>query len=355
MNDYRIDTHKLHLHPVRVGDWLKGDLVAPIYAEISLTGRCNHRCTFCAMDFMGYQPRSLKPSTVITILSDAGSMGLKSVMFGGEGEPLLHKGFVDFTDHAASIGIDTALVTNGVLLRPEISERILATMKWIKVSCNAGTAETYASIHNTASSDFTTVLNNLECAANYRSRTGDDCTLGMQILLLPENAGEIETLAGLARDAGLDYLVVKPYSQHLFSKTHRYEDIHYDAFEGLSERLEAYQSHSFSIIYRNETMKSWDHGKRGYERCYALNFWTYVDAGANLWACSSYLGDERFNYGNLEKFGFRDIWLGEKRRTLLKWVEEDMDAGTCRINCRMDKINQYLWELKHPKNHVNFI
>ncbi len=59
----------------------------------------------------------------------------------------------------------------------------------------------------------------------------------MQLVLLPENAGEVETLAGRAKAAGMDYLIVKPYSQHPLSKTNKYKDIRYAEYEALNKRL----------------------------------------------------------------------------------------------------------------------
>ncbi|MFH1305232.1 MAG: SPASM domain-containing protein, partial [Candidatus Omnitrophota bacterium] len=68
-----------------------------------------------------------------------------------------------------------------------------------------------------------------------------------------------------------------------------------------------------------------------------------------------YLGDERFLYGNIYENTFREIWEGEKRRRSLRWVENELDTAKCRINCRMDEVNRYLWELRNPSKHVNFI
>jgi len=52
---------------------------------------------------------------------------------------------------------------------------------------------------------------------------------------------------------------------------------------------------------------------------------------------------------------FKEIWEGEKRIPSTKWVEKELDINQCRVNCRMDEINRYLWDLKHPPEHVNFI
>ena len=102
-------------------------------------------------------------------------------------------------------------------------------------------------------------------------------------------------------------------------------------------------------------MKKWDEGTRNYRHCYAFPFWAYIDASGDVWGCSAYLSDKRFLYGNIYKDTFKDIWQGPVRKKSLKWALEKLDIADCRVNCRMDEINRYLWELKHPLEHVNFI
>ena len=60
MDNYRVDSHKLMFHPERVTKWLSGENIYPIEIEISPSGACNHRCIFCAYDYIGYQPDFLK-------------------------------------------------------------------------------------------------------------------------------------------------------------------------------------------------------------------------------------------------------------------------------------------------------
>lgn len=68
---YAIDSHKLAFHPTRVAkwyeaqdDWDKLKKIYPIYVEISPYGGCNHRCTFCALDYMGYENIGLDFTTL---------------------------------------------------------------------------------------------------------------------------------------------------------------------------------------------------------------------------------------------------------------------------------------------------
>lgn len=354
MNDYRIDSHKLLFHPRRVADWQSGADIYPIYAEISPSGACNHRCTFCALDYMEYQPRFLDSGVLRERLTEMGQLGLKSVMYGGEGEPLLHRDFGSIVRHSREAGIDVAITTNGVLLTKSLCAEILDCTAWIKISLNAGTPGTYARIHQTGEADFEKVLANLDQAVRLQRAIGSRCTIGAQMLLLPENAHEAEKLATTLRDIGLDYLVIKPYSQHLHSKTSTYRDLDYTQFFTLRERLETLNTTTYKVIFRDGTMKKLSLEKRCYDHCQALPFWSYIDAGGTVWGCSAYLGDERFAYGNINQQTFARIWQGERRQENLKLVSS-LDPQKCRMNCRMDEVNRYLWELTHPGPHVNFI
>lgn len=354
MDKYRIDNHKLVYHPERVSDWLNKKNIYPLYAEISPSGACNHRCTYCALDFMGYKPRFLDTKILKARLKEMAGLGLKSAMFAGEGEPLLHPDMAGISVYANKCGIDTSFTTNAALLKPALTDRILPTASWIKVSINGATPATYGRIHRCNPSDFQRVFANLGYAAELKKKKGYACALGMQMVLLPENAHEAADLARKARDAGMDYLVIKPYSQHPQSITDKYSKIHYAEYEKLASELEKFNRPGFSVIFRLNTMKKWDEGRRPYDRCLALPFWTYIDAGGNVWGCSMFLGNEKFRYGNINELSFKKIWEGEKRRKSLKYVC-GMDASACRVNCRMDEINRYLWELKNPIEHSNFI
>lgn len=355
MDKYKIDSHKLIYHVPRVNDWLEGKAIYPIYMEVSPAGACNHRCTYCGLDFMNYQPRYYDTTLFKERLSELGKLGLKSIMYAGEGEPFLHKDMAEIINHTKKAGIDVAVTTNGVLFKKEIADKILDGTEWIKVSINGATRETYAKIHQCNPGDFNQVIENMSYAVKIRNDNNYTCALGMQLLLLPENHHEAVALAKLARNIGMDYLVIKPYSQHPQSKTKRYSNIKYSEYEYLRDELLSLNSEDFNAIFRIHTMEKWNEPQRNYRRCLALPFWSYIDAAGNVWGCSVYLSDERFLYGNIYKQSFREIWEGKKRLHSLRWVEKDLDVSQCRINCRMDEINRYLWELKNPPEHVNFI
>ncbi|MFH1309443.1 MAG: radical SAM protein [Candidatus Omnitrophota bacterium] len=357
MDKYKIDDHKLMYHVSRVNDWLNGKIVYPIYMEICPSGACNHRCTYCAYDFAGYKNKFLETEVLKKKLSELGARGLKSVVYAGEGEPFLHPDMADIISHTAKSGIDVGIATNAVFFNEETAEKTLKDITWLKVSISGATEDTYRKIHRSKPGDISRVINNMKTASEIKRIKGYSCTLGMQLLLLPENCNEAVDLVKLARDIGMDYVVIKPYSQHPQSKTTKYNSVKYSEYEHLGDKIAQLNTNKFSAVFRIQTMREWDSGNsvRGYNRCLSTPFWSYIDMEGNVWGCAIYLGDEKFLYGNIYEESFQEIWQGKKRKKSLAWMENELDISKCRVNCRMNKINKYLWDLKNLPEHVNFI
>lgn len=361
---YAIDSHKLIYHPQRVAqwleagrDWAKASVVYPIYVEISPIGACNHRCTFCAVDYIGYNSDKLDVDILKIRLNEMGQLGVKSVMFAGEGEPMLHKRIIEMVQAAHAAGIDVAFTTNATALTEQFVEEALPLISWIKVSINAGSAATYANIHRCHEKDFSRVIKNLQGAVAAKKKRGLSCVLGAQSILLPENAAEMATLAQLCRDEiGLDYLVVKPYSQHSFSETRVYQEMDYTPLLAMEQQLASYDTPSFQVIFRGHAMKKYTEAN-AYETCHATPFvWAYVMASGAVYSCSAYLLDKKFELGNLHIDSFKAIWEGPRRRENFEFVQNGLDIKDCRRNCRMDEINRYLNALhENSIPHVNFI
>ena len=354
MDTYGIDSHKLTYHPRRVADWLEGKDIYPLYIEISPYGGCNHRCIFCALDYLEYEPTRLKTEALKRFLKEISVKGVKSIMFAGEGEPLLHKDISELVIYAKSCGLDAAVTTNGVLLSRKLLEKILPELSWLRISLNAGTKETYSLIHRTNPEDFDGVIGNIEEAVHLKKKKGYLSTIGIQLLLLNENYEEVSTLAEILRSTGADYLTVKPYSQHPSSINRLKTQLDYDKLLSLEEELKNYESENFKIIFRKKTMSKIGEQKP-YKKCMGLPFWSYLTSRGDIYACSAFLGDERFRCGNIYQDSFEKIWKGEGRRKIMRMMESNWDIKKCREVCRLDEINRYLWNLKNPQLHVNFI
>jgi radical SAM protein with 4Fe4S-binding SPASM domain len=338
---FRLDGQKVSFHPHRVAQWLdfkddweKAKNIYPIYIEVSPTGVCQHRCTFCSVDYIGYKSDFIDVERFDDLAKEWASVGVKSNMFAGNGEPLVHPKINDMAASCLNSGIDVSITTNGVLLdRLDPIDRV----SWIKVSINAGTRDTYAKVHRTKPEDFDRVVANMAAAVKRKG----NCAIGAQMVLLPENQHEVDTLKKIGADIGLDYVVIKPFTQSISVKPQ------YDSYIPPPEAAS-------NLIVRQHAFNT-----RGfpYDKCHATPyFWAFLMENGDLYSCSAnHLLDDKFNLGNIYKQSFLDIWHGEKRKANWKYVRNQLDISECRVNCRMHQTNIYLEDLVSGVPHANFI
>lgn len=348
----RMDSHKLIFHPERICAWLNGEKIYPIEVEIAPSGACNHRCVFCALDYIGYKPNYLDKQILLKNMKSMYEHGLKSVICAGEGEPLLNPNMPDIANGMKSYGLDVALSSNGVLLTEEVSKECLKAFTWIRFSIASMEESSYNFIQRGNAGDLEKVCNNLEAAVKVRFDQKLKTTLGAQCLLMKENIEQLPLMAKELRDIGIDYLTVKPYSHHLHSENNILFD--YEEVLNYEEILKEYETSNFKVYFRANAMKKMQQNK-SYEQCYGLPFMTYIDAKGNVWPCIAHIGQYELCYGNIYENTIEEIWASEKREQIKKEIEEKGIDHICRQACRLDEINKYLWELKHPGMHINFI
>lgn len=348
----RMDSHKLIYHPDVVSRWMKGENIYPIELEIGLTNACNHRCIFCAVDYTGYKPDRMDSALLIKNLEELAPKGVKSIIYAGEGEPLLHKDAPDIINRTKSLGIDTAMSTNGVLLTPEVSRECLKALTWIRFSTAGIREETYQKIQRGRPGDLEKVMFHMEEAVKVKREQRLDTTLGVQLLLLPDNKDEIVEMGKELRKIGVDYFTVKPFSQH--PQSQHILQVDYKEMLELEGAVKELQTDEFKVYFRAHSMKKLE-CKRCYKHCWALPFMTYVDAKGNIWPCIAFMGKEELKYGNINENSFVEIWEGERRKEVVDYfMKMDLEKN-CRELCRLDEMNRYLDELKNPGGHVNFI
>ena len=350
----RIDSQKLIYHIPRVYDWYCGKNIYPIYLEIGISGACNQQCIFCAFDYLKNKSDIVSIKSAKKLISDVAACGIKSILYSGEGEPLLNKdagGIIAFTKKK---GIDVALSTNGVLFTQDMAKDILPYLTWLRVSLDSASSKSYKLLHGTEARDFDIVINNLKSAVKIRNRLKNKCTINVQFLLMPKNYNDVLHLAPLLEDIGVDCLIVKPYSLHPLSKNNIPIKFEQYALIRLEEKLVNSSKGNLKIIFRNKAMQNLKQGKP-YKKCLGLSFAAHISSGGDMYPCNAFIGNDKFLFGNVYKNSFKNIWNSAKRRKVINFLSTRSIVKNCRNACRLDEINRYLWELKNPHPHVNFI
>ena len=98
-----------------------------------------------------------------------------------------------------------------------------------------------------------------------------------------------------------------------------------------------------------------DEHKKEYNKCFGLPYIWQVDGDGGVYACGSFLQEDKYCYGNINEQSFRDIVKSQHTCSVMKYAENMPDFKYCDTHCRPHTINKFLWTLKHHSDGENFL
>ena len=349
----QLDGNKLLFHLDRVNAWNQGDDIYPIYIAFSPTSYCNHKCVFCVYHYKEFKPIYFPYERYEKLAYEWKELGVRSLFFAGDGDPLLNKKTPQMVEVSKKAGIDVALNTNGRLLHDESIRIFARDLTFIRISLNAGTRESYGRIHGTQEKDFEIVLGNIEKLVAEKKRTGSKITIGVQCLLLSSNVSEIALLAQKLKKLGVNYLAVKPFLKHPEIAFDDHIENLEEVLTDLSNKSEEISDKDFKLVLRRGLFL--DKFKRSYKQCLSTDFMIEVDAVGDIYSCGPYIGSEEHKLGNIMEMSFKEAWTSEKGRKVREHIRCGVDVSKCMPFCRPHSVNETLWQLKNPPAHINYI
>jgi GTP 3',8-cyclase len=167
--------------------------------RISVTDRCNLRCTYCmpeqGMTFLPH-PALLSFDEIVRVARVARSLGIVSIRLTG-GEPLVRAGLPDLVARLSALGFgDLAMTTNAMLLADRADRLAAAGLRRVNISCDSLRPERFAAIRKRG--DLATVLHAMDVA----EAAGLTSLKVNVVLLAGENDDEVLDFAAFARDTG---------------------------------------------------------------------------------------------------------------------------------------------------------
>jgi MoaA/NifB/PqqE/SkfB family radical SAM enzyme len=353
VDKYFMSGCKLYWHLDRVSDWLKGKRIAPLYIDMGITQTCNIACAYCYYAVPENRTRNIIPTdALIRFLKDAAEIDVKAIGFLGDGEPMIHLGVYDAVIAGAEAGLDMAIATNGLILKTDRLKDFLTALTWLRFTIGAATPEKYGTVMGTSQENYYKVIKNIEKCVKMKRQYDLRVTIGLQMVLISECANQIVPFAKLGRDIGVDYAVIKQCSQSA-GVMHNLVIEDYEKFEPLFQEAESYSNSSYDVIIKRRKMQN---TARRYDRCFGCEFLPQITGGGDVYVCGNFFGKNSFWVGNIMDQSFKEIVFGDRYVEVMKKVRSEVDVHKeCGINCRQNEINEFLWMLKNPPEHVNFI
>jgi MoaA/NifB/PqqE/SkfB family radical SAM enzyme len=188
------------------------DRLAKLYVEP--TNRCNLDCRTCMRhgweEPLGFMEFSLFEKIVTELGAFPGPPG---IFLGGFGEPLSHPRIADMVKAAKSIGSETELISNGILLDDSMADRLVAAgLDCLWVSIDGASPASYADVR--LGDHLPEIIANLE-RLNARDVKPD---LGISFVAMKRNIADLPAVLDLAKRLGASQFSlsnVEPYTEDM--------------------------------------------------------------------------------------------------------------------------------------------
>ena len=317
---------------------LQGEVLPPPEVEIHPVSICNLGCEFCIGKDKTVPVSWLSESQVEELIDsihrynrkkEHEGLKVKRIRFAGiTGEPLFNpdkkkdgvsynKATVNGMRKAIALGYEVGLVTNGTLLTEEVRE-VVVNGKYIHISLDAASGETFSKLKKRNKQLFDDVVNNIRELVKLKKTKGTDIEIGMGFVLTAKSYHEMREFIELAMDLRVDYVRFR-LAEGLDAEKDKEicvtDEIREKILKELNHLIIEFNDNSFKIRFTDET----DRGKvKPYDlTCPAHALLTVVGPQGNLSACCHVAHKQKAILGNVVDEGFGGAWEGDKKKKVI--------------------------------------
>lgn len=356
VQQFNLDGTKIALpaHAERLRAFLAGERIAPITIDMALTQKCQMACVFCYADLQQNPSEPVPWEIYENFLDDCVTIGhkpgegVKAISLVSDGESTLNKDFYRFIQKAKANGIDVASGTNGEALKFEQMPMLVDNLTYLRFNLNAALPKENARIMGTSENAFHRVIRNVKEVVRLKKERGANCTIGLQMVLMPSYGNQIVPLAKFGATLGVDYLVIKHCSDDEAGRL----GVDYSWYVkpetiALLEEAEAHSTDTYSVQVKWSKMRT---GRdRTYSKCYGTALHLQMSGTGLVAPCGSFFHEryKRHHIGDIKETRFRDIWESQAYRDVIDYLKsEHFDPRKeCETLCLQDKTNEALFAL----------
>jgi len=350
--------HRTLYHIDRLYAWKHDLYFPPVTVEVNPTAICNQRCGYCYV--AGRTKGKMDDALLLGVVGQLADAGVNGVVFQGSGEPLTHKALPDAIARASELGLAVSLTTNGVLLTPEIQDKILPHLTYVKISSVDSDPYRYANYHGCNVKQYESLIFNIQNMVRKRDEQGLNFLILVTTYLFPDNFREAYRIVKFLRGLGVDRVSVqepvyseysydgqKPMTSSLFPE---------EEIERVRQEVMSLCTEDFSVVFRfplnslsfinGRCKKTWVN-----QWCQGIKFNALIDTDGEVYLCFRYWGVREFSCGNVSKTSFSQIWKSERRKEMDAYTNITPPQGDeCSI-CNVTKINEILRGIKDSDNY----
>jgi tungsten cofactor oxidoreducase radical SAM maturase len=312
-------------------------------AYVEVTARCNLDCDICVRRVWTDAPGEMSRETFTALVEQLRAFPeLRSIIFGGYGEPLIHPRFLEMLRLAAGLRVEITVTTNGTLLDEAMGRALIeAGVSKIVVSLDSAHAAAVARAGLDTTDDL--ILRNLQTFHELNKRQGvGGPVVWIEAVATRSNREPLPALSQVARSVGAQAVLITNLLPHTPEMN---GEILYDGDEppppflswpvvvpgqviwGMTRapRMKWGAYHKCNFVERNALVIGWD---GGVSPCYPLmHSYPYYIYGRR-----KEVG--RYVLGNVRESTLQDIWMSEEHVRFRAKVR-DFRFPSC-VDCGMN-------------------
>lgn len=196
-----------------------------------ITKECNISCTHCYnKERYNNSIRKSIDSEYIKVIDEIKRNGFERIHFLG-GEPLMSHYLLDSIEYATKQGLDTSMVSNGLLLNEVTISKLLKTnLSSISISIEGVNSETHDHIRGIGSFDKT--IENVKKMISMRNLMNKNLSIGLSYTLTKQNIEQSNELIEFASSLGVDSVAISKLSNE-GAASENWNDIYLSEMESL--------------------------------------------------------------------------------------------------------------------------
>lgn len=271
--------------------------------------------------------REMPRAKMLETVASLKALGVKAVELTGGGEPAAYRHFDELLEALGGLGIEVAMVSNGVLLSDERIARLAALpFAWARISIDAGTMQDYVAIRHCPGSHWVQAWYAVHALA--MAKHHPEARVGVGFVVDRTNAGGLYEACRLSREHGADN--VRLSMSFTPDGTERWRTLRETVREQAARAKADFAGEAFAIHdLTGERAQNVADAAQMYVFCAWKEVGCVIGADSNVYACCSWAYNPMGLVGSLEAQSFEALWLGEGRH----WRARHDTRRDCRIHC----------------------
>jgi MoaA/NifB/PqqE/SkfB family radical SAM enzyme len=331
---------------------ISGNFLPPVEVNIDPCNNCNLNCIWCnAKKIINRNDKVMMTTEHLLELIDfCADWGVKAICFAGGGEPTLHPYLSIAFERCHDLGLESAIITNGLFMNEEQLENIAKYARWIGVSVDADCPGTYEKCKNV--DKFDNVIDNIKKLVDLGSRE-----VTFKYLIHPENQYGVYNACKIAKDIGVDcfhsrlistrYLDNKEYNDCKDINSNSVEDtFDFDEINKQFDMCRKLDSDDFKVFTIRHKQDGEGNRRILFNKCRVSSLLCMFEANGTTSICIDRKGDVETmlcRHDNVENI--RDIWGSHYHKKLIGDIDPKTDCSKCTMNVYHEILNAYEQDL----------